>query len=165
MDNDHEPKEETDSVASLAETYRGHVRRSNRGHYSAAERAQKMHRLLGVSTALASAALGTSILATINDSPSTGWRIAAGLVALAAATLATLETTLRYSNQAAEHRNAGAAYGRLRRQFDLLLVDLEADSETAAGRKHLERLVEEIDSLGEAAPLIPPSADVESASG
>jgi hypothetical protein len=80
--------------------------------------------------------------------------IAAGLTALAASTLATLHPFFKYASAAANHRNEGAAYGALRRQFDAFMLLLPT-SDRAALLADLDRSRVEIDRLGRDTPLIP----------
>lgn len=133
-----------------------HVRRSNRGHYKAAERLVLWHRRLGVTTATCTAVVGTSIFATINALPDTGWRIGAGLLTIASAVLATLQTALDLDSRAAEHRAAGAGYGRLRRRFEMFLAAVPGDRLSGEA---LTSLIHEMDELALGAPLIPSGAD------
>lgn len=153
------PKEEAD-LLDLARRYGGHVRRSNRGHYTAAEHLSRWHQVLGIVTAVCAGVVGTSIFATIDGSPSPGWQIGAGLVTLASAVLATLQTTLNLDKRAAEHRSAGAAYGKLRRRFELLIaLGPDPDGAPPRLRPALEELTAEMDVLASSVPLVPPRAD------
>lgn len=106
--------DDVEDIRALAERYRLVVQGSNRGHYVGAERAEARGRTLGIASVALGAVVGTSIFATIQSSPSVDWRIIAGILVTGAAVLGALQTFLDYAKRAAEHRTAGAAYGRLR---------------------------------------------------
>jgi MFS family permease len=143
-------------VRSLAERYRLAVQESNRGHYVAAERVERRGSALGIASAGLGIVVATSIFATLQASPSSGWRIAAGILAAAAAVLAAMETFLGYGKRAAEHRSAGAAYGRLRREFDVFLLEFATAKDRRILLSNLEELRRRMDELGETSSLIPP---------
>lgn len=145
-----------EDIKALAERYRLVVQGSNRGHYVAAERADARGRILGIASVAVGAVVGTSIFATIQSSPSVDWRIAAGLLVTGAAVLSALQTFLDYAKRAAEYRTAGAAYGRLRREFDSFLLEIATSSNRVQLMEGLSVLRDHIDELGQQSPLIPP---------
>jgi hypothetical protein len=149
----------TDDVEDIrvqAKRYRRVVQQSNRGHYVAAERAEGRGRTLGVASVAVGAVVGTSIFATIQSSPSVDWRIAAGLLVTGAAVLSALQTFLDYAKRAAEYRAAGAAYGRLRREFDSFMLEIATSKDRVQLMGDLSVLRGHIDELGQQSPLIPP---------
>jgi uncharacterized membrane protein YeaQ/YmgE (transglycosylase-associated protein family) len=145
-----------EDIKALAERYRRVVQESNRGHYVAAERAEGRGRLLGIASVIVGAVVGTSIFATIQSSPSVNWRIAAGLLVTGATVLSALQTFLDYAKRAAEYRTAGAAYGRLRREFDGFLLEINSNEDRVKLMEDLSVLRGHIDELGQQSPLIPP---------
>jgi hypothetical protein len=147
-----------EDIRALAERYRQVVRHSNRGHYIAAQRADARNRIFGISSAALGAIVGTSIFATIQSSPSVDWRITAGILITGAAILGALQTFLDYAERAAEYRTAGAAYGRLRREFDMFLLKISTSADRAQLMEDLSALCRHIDELGQQSPLIPPSS-------
>jgi hypothetical protein len=147
--------DDVEDIRALAERYRLAVRRSNRGHYVAAERADARSRMLGISSAALGAVVGTSIFATVQSSPSVDWRITAGILVTGAALLGALQTFLDYAGRAAEHRTAGAAYGRLRREFDIFLLEISTSRDRAQLMGDLSVLCRHIDEFGQQSPLIP----------
>jgi hypothetical protein len=146
---------DTKDIKILAERYRLTVQGSNRGHYVAAERAEARGRILGIASAVIGVVVGTSIFATIQSAPSVDWRIFAGLLATGAAVLGAMHTFLDYDKRAAEYRTAGAAYGRLRREFDGFFLDLATSNDRAQLMASLSELRGRIDELGQQSPLIP----------
>ena len=146
---------EVEDIRALAERYRLVVQRSNRGHYVAAERAETRGRVLGIASVMLGAVVGTSIFATIQSSPSVDWRVAAGILVTGAAVLGAMHTFLDYAKRAAEHRTAGAAYGRLRREFDSFFLELATSEDRQQLIDSLSKLRHRIDDLGQESPLIP----------
>jgi hypothetical protein len=147
-----------EDIRILAERYRSVVKGSNRGHYTAAERAETRSRTLGIASAALGAIVGTSIFATIQSSPSLSWRITPGILVTGAAILGALQTFLDYAKRAAEYRTAGAAYGRLRREFDIFLLGISGSKDRVQLIENLSVLCRHIDELGQQSPLIPPSS-------
>jgi hypothetical protein len=147
-----------EDVEALATRYQLVVARSGRGHYIAAERMDRRGRGLGTVSAVLGAVVGTSIFATLGASPSTGWKVAAGLASTSAAVLVALATFLNYADRAAKHRVAGAAYGKLRREFDQFFLDIRDPPSRTEVLTQVSRLRSRIDELGEASPLIPKGA-------
>jgi hypothetical protein len=144
-----------EDIRALAERYRLLVQRSNWGHYDAAKRADGRSRILGTSSAALGAIVGTSIFATVQSSPSVDWRITAGILITGAALLGALQTFLDYAGRAAEYRTAGAAYGRLRREFDMFLLKVSTSRDRAQLMEDLSVLCRHIDEIGQQSPLIP----------
>jgi hypothetical protein len=147
--------DEVADIQELAEHYRLAVQGSNRGHYIAAERAETRGRVIGIASAVLGAAVGTSIFATIESAPTVNWRVLAGFLAIGAAVLGALHTFLDYSGRAAEYRLAGAAYGRLRRDFDGFFLELATSKDRPQLMAGLARLRQRMDELGQESPLIP----------
>jgi hypothetical protein len=148
--------DDVEDIRALTKRYRRVVQQSNRGHYVAAERAEGRGRILGIASVVVGAVVGTSIFATIQSSPSVDWRIAAGLLVTGAAVLSTLQTFLDYAKRAAEYRTAGAAYGRLRREFDSFMLEIATSNDRVQLMEDLSVLRGHIDELGQQSPLIPP---------
>jgi hypothetical protein len=146
---------EVEDIKALAARYRLVVQRSNRGHYIAAERAETRGRVLGIASAVLGAIVGTSIFVTIQSSPSVDWRVAAGILVTGAAVLGAMHTFLDYAKRASEYRTAGAAYGRLRREFDGFFLELASTRDRLQLMENLSQLRHRIDELGQESPLIP----------
>jgi hypothetical protein len=64
-----------------------------------------------------SALVGTSVFATLTEPAETWLQILTGMVSVAAAVLAALQTFLRSADTAAEHRTASRSFGALRRHI------------------------------------------------
>lgn len=82
--------------------------------------------------------VATSIFATLNSPPSLGWKVAAGLVSLLAAVVSALQTFFKFAERAEKQEAAGASYGALRRQIEIVELRYtdtqDADLEAALKR-------------------------------
>jgi hypothetical protein len=169
------PAADRASVASLGRTrqetaingqlarYRGDAHSSSRGHYKAADGLEAWHGRIGAPAALLSAIVATSIFATLSGDPTLGWKLATGLVSLAAAGLASLQLFFNYSEKSAQHRASGAAYAALRRELELLIIRAgdqagpqQSDRQELLGA--LDRMRLRFDELADSSPLIPDRA-------
>ncbi len=121
-------------------------------HWKAAKKYSLLARALGVSVVIVTAVIGTGIYATA-EGASNGWRIFAGFLALLAAVLAAAQTSLAYDVLAANHKEAAAKWGKLRRCAELL----SADPPHARDDLHaaIQLLLEEWDETVAASPSIP----------
>jgi hypothetical protein len=143
-------------VLEQANKYHARAHMLGRGHYEVADQAGRRHILLGVPTLILSAVVSTSIFASIDSSPAAGWKIAAGLVAGAAAVLAALQTFFGFSELGEKHRTAGAAYLALRMRienFELRAATPGADRDTLL--KDLDEFVSAFETLDEKSPGFP----------
>lgn len=75
-------------------------------------------------------------------------QILVGLMSVSATVLACLQTFLGFSERAEKHRMAGARYGALGRQLELMLAQ---DSDWTP----LEEIRKQLDSLAQESPNIP----------
>jgi hypothetical protein len=94
-------------------------------HLLAAAHYQRLHRLLGVPVTVLTAAVSTSIFATMGegDSKSEGVLLmAAGIISALTAILSGVNTFLNYAELAAKHQAAGNKYGKLRRRVDEIMA-------------------------------------------
>lgn len=144
-------------INSVATMYQLEVARVGRAHYIGAQRCERRGRLLGTTSAMLGAIVGTSIFASLGTSPSAAWKITVGLVSTIAAVLVALQTFLGYADRAAKHRGAGAAYGKLRRDFDQFFLDIGYSGDQQQALSELRRLRSRMGELGDASPLTPPS--------
>ena len=114
-------------------------------------RAAKNARLFGWATAVLSAIVGTSIFATIESNPATGWKVAVGLVSLTGAVLAATQSSLDFSGQEARYRAAAEAFGPLRRTLQRWALD-SANNPTDRDLKDFQ---EAWDSAEKDSPAVP----------
>jgi transcriptional regulator with GAF, ATPase, and Fis domain len=143
-------------IRERAEYHRVRARRKARAHYLAAKRNSRMHSMLGVPIVAISTVVGSTVFATLSKDPSTGWKIATGLLSLAAAVMAAIQTFFRHSELAEKHRSSAASYASLRRNFDVFQLRLAG--EAADREQHLDALktiIENLDQLERESPDIP----------
>jgi len=98
------------------------VRVTQLAHYNSAEHFGKRKYALGVPAVILSALVGTTVFATLQKQPELWLQIIVGLASVAAALLTSLQTFLGYSERAEKHRIAGAKYGALGRELEILRV-------------------------------------------
>jgi len=110
----------------LLEEWRRRIERLQLAHYASARRYEHFHLWLGIPTIILSTIVGTSVFASLSqDSQQANhlWmQIAIGLLSVVAATLAALQTFLRYPELAEKHRLAGARFISLKREIELLML-------------------------------------------
>jgi hypothetical protein len=119
-------------------------------HYVAADHYRKATYLLGVPVIVLSAAVGTSVFASLQQQPTLWVQVSIGLASVVAAVLASLQTFLRYGERSELHRLAGAKYGAVGREIEHFLSrsDILADDQISELRKR-------IDALGLDSPNVP----------
>ena len=96
------------------------VRVTQIAHYISADHFGKRKFSLGVPAVILSAFVGTAVFATLQKQPDLWLQITIGLASVAAAVLASLQIFLGYSERADKHRVAGAKYGALGRELEVL---------------------------------------------
>lgn len=117
------------------------------GHYLAALHFTRRHWLLGGSTILLTALVGTSVFASLNRQADL--LVLTGALSVMATLLAALQTFLSYGERADKHRVAGARYGVVGRALELMLASAQFD---APG---LVKIKERLDALAQECPHIP----------
>jgi hypothetical protein len=99
------------------------VRVAHKAHIKAAARADRLNKALGIPATVLSAVVGTAVFVSLEKEVGgpTG-KILIGLLSVAAAVLASLQTHLHYSENAELHRKAAGRYGVIRRELEALLA-------------------------------------------
>lgn len=111
-----------------------------------------VHRGLTSTAAVTSAIAGTSLLTSATGA----WRIAAGILALVAAALSTLDTTLRAGQLAEEHKRGFDGFTHMRTrwvQFEYVTLGLGHSEQQLA--EEFQRIITERDQLSERVPAPP----------
>jgi len=111
---------ESSDPKELIVTWHYRVCRIQFAHYDAATHFERLNLLLGVPVIVLSAAVGTTIFATLTRSPSPRTQIYVGLLSVTAAVLASLQTFLRFSERAEKHRACGAKYAGLKTELEMI---------------------------------------------
>ncbi|GKT11769.1 MAG: hypothetical protein ISEC1_P0739 [Thiomicrorhabdus sp.] len=98
--------------------------------------------------------VGTAVFSSWESSTNNEWlRVLFGMLSMLAATTAALQTFMNFSDRSVEHKSAGASYGALRRELELLkTVPPETEKEIY---KALENIKTKMDELADKAPGIP----------
>lgn len=107
---------------SLLQSWRHELSILMRAHYSRSIIIRRMNYILGVPVIFISMAVASYIFFTINHNPSFWVKMIAGMLLLLSAILTSLQTFLKYSEQAENHRNASARYQSLHNAVDQRLA-------------------------------------------
>ena len=134
----------------LGDWYR-RIRYAQFAHYESAKLFDRINYWLGIPVVVLSTLVGTSVFANIGRLADPRLQILIGLVSVAAATLASLQTFFRFAEKAEKHRTAAAKYGALRREVEETLA-----LQTHTAPETIVALRQRIDRLAEEAPQIPP---------
>jgi hypothetical protein len=143
------------------------VRENQYVHYETGAHFSRLSYWLGVPAMILSAAVGTTVFASLAKTEMTApdasalflglsaneWRIVIGLVSAFSAVLTSLQTFLRYPERAASHRRTGADYGALRRALEAILAFPPADPDDLNHK--LELIRARMDRLATEAPEVP----------
>jgi len=112
--------------------------------------------MLGAPVTVATSVVATSIFATLGQEKSNIVIMAVtGSLSIAAAVLSGLQTFLRYSDQASEHRRTGVSYESVRRALDLFALEFRLSTDRAAALKALGDVAAKLDAIAEAEPTVP----------
>ncbi|MCI0560711.1 MAG: SLATT domain-containing protein [Nitrososphaera sp.] len=131
----------------LAHAWYGRVVWVQHGHYVAALHFNRRHWFIGTFTVVLAAAVGTSVFATL--AKQADLLVLTGALSVVATLASALQTFLSYGERADKHRVAGARYGVVGRELELLLARSEFNSEALA------KVKERLDALAQECPHIP----------
>lgn len=130
------------------------ARESQMAHYEMASLLAHRSQWLGVPVILITAAVGTSVFASIAaQAVSVGAKVTVGILSVMAAVLSSLQTFFKYSERAERHRAFAARFGAVRREFEVLFAEDCVTQE----RHYINVLREKLDRLAEEAPNVPAS--------
>lgn len=121
----------------------------------ATDRATMLDRCIGVPASLFAAVVATGVFATISANPAIGWRILAGIVSLAAAVLAALQTFLRLAERSEQYRETARSYGAYRRSLEQALLFIPSDRTSAYNL--VNELRSALAEIAQGKPNVPPS--------
>jgi hypothetical protein len=145
-----DPPEQTmdDDLLTRVRDYRQLAIHKDNAHYEMALKLRKRHTVLGVPVIVTTAIVSTAIFTTLESEPDIGWRVLTGLVSVAAAVLAGLQTFFNFAEQAQRHQASAVGYSRLRRrleQFELRLM--ATDPQRSKTLDEFASLSDELDQL------------------
>lgn len=118
-----------DSVTALLTQWRQNLLIVRDTQYTTSQQLSWFNYIFGIPVVALSAILGTSILATIQESVDTNLKFAAGLIGMLIAALAGIQTLLRFEERAEKHRKIGARCAALIREIDETLAYSEDDKD------------------------------------
>lgn len=127
--------------------------RHRAAHYRAAQRYRMYNYFLGIPVIALTSIVGTSVFATLAKSQEGRIQLAVGMLSVAAAVLASLQTFLKLPERSELHRVAGARYAALARDIQVLKA-IPADQRENP-KQALEDLKSKLDSVGIESPDIP----------
>lgn len=127
------------------------IRESQRTHYECGSRLSRLHLLLGIPTIILTVVVATAVFASLgNETVSGRMKIVIGLLSVAAAVLASLQTFLGLAQRADQHKSAGTRYGALARALEILKTFPPPDP--AELKRIVTDIQREMDRLAESAP-------------
>ncbi len=140
-------------TVELVRHWRFRAHRVQLAHYGAARSFGALNLGLGIPAIVLSTFVGTSVFATSQHTTSLWIQIAVGLLSVAAAVFASLQTFLKYAETAEKHRVAGARFAHLKHEIELLSAMPPSDEK----RLHdaLAQIEKRWDRLRRDSPSIP----------
>jgi len=139
-------------LVDLAKNWLPRVRASQRMHYRCSNHFTLLNRLLGIPATVLSALVGASVFASITKQASPDMKLLAGFASLFTTILVALQTHLGYSDRAERHRQAGAGYGSIKRDIEVLAATTLTPSEF---EPRLLEVKKQIDGLEKSVPEVP----------
>jgi hypothetical protein len=134
------------TTEALLEDWHFRATRAQVGHQLQAEKTRWFHLGLGVPVVIFTTMVGTGAFAAINDTTTNSWKIAAGVVSILAAVLASVQTFLAFGERSDRHRVAATRYAGTRRSIELALTNHDASA--------VPLIKGEMDRIGGASPQI-----------
>lgn len=122
------------------------------GHYAMADRLTRSNLRLGIPVVILSTVIGTSVFATLEQQVSLPLRIAVGILSVATAAIASLQTFLRLGERSEKHRVAAALYSALRRDIEAALATPRKERPDADPM--FERIKLQLKTYGKESPAI-----------
>ena len=147
----------------LLKAWREELGTMMRTHYALSAKIRLLNYILGVPSIVIAIMVAVYLFFTINQNVEIWVKALFGLLTLLMAILASLQTFLKYSEQAENHRNASARYQALYNAIDQLLAIPPKDE--AALSDWCDKLRERWDELNLEAPSIAVKFKAESRTG
>ena len=139
--------DQKDKSVELLKKWQLAIRICHKAHIRSAAFMNRKNRALGISVVILSTIVGTSVFATLDSSPEVWVKILVGILSVAAAVFAGLQTFLNYSEKEEMHKQASQKYGSLRRELEELLVFPNGDKNSSKDYlKNIRATWDKIDS-------------------
>ena len=141
-------------VETLAEWQLG-LRIFHRAHSRAATSYERGNIALGLPTVILTAIAGTTVFTTMTSGTEDWVKVLTGVMSMAAAVLAALQTFLRYSELSERHRAAAQSYGVLRREIEEVLAQVNSTPPQPVPPDFMKSFRERWDAVDSASPNLP----------
>lgn len=136
---------------------------ASRLHYRRAARYERMNIAFGVPVIVLTTLVGTSLFATIQQAGAFGLRIAAGIVSVLAAILASVHRYLRVAEYAEGHRVAANRWAAIKREIEKTRSLHPTYPDVRGDPIHyLDKLSREFDRVAGESPPLGPQYDLQS---
>jgi len=146
---------EPDNPNELLRGWLLHAHKGRDRHDLAARRCDQQRYLLGIPATVISAIVGTTVFATLQESPgSTTMQFLIGSLAIITAILASLQSFLNLGARAERHRIAGVKYKAVIRHLEQLGIGTISRMKLDAPL--LNDVRQSLDALEEEMPVVPP---------
>jgi hypothetical protein len=117
-----------ESKRQLLELWLRRLREIQASQYDTAKSLSIMNLMLGIPVVILTTFVGTSVFASLQKEISISFKIIVGVISVTAAVLASLQTFLRFSERAENHRVAGSKAGILRREIEQILTSTDLEN-------------------------------------
>ena len=144
-----------DDSAALLKDWRQRTAAASEAHYKLASGLRGKNLMLGIPVVIFTSIVGTSVFGTLaapNAVIHPAFKIAVGLISVAAAILAALQTFLRFGERAEKHVVAADWYAAVRRDIDQLLA--LSPKERGTPKSCFDRLRKQMSKVGQHSPEI-----------
>lgn len=142
-----------DKKRELLENWHRGLRILHKGNFAAATLYHRSHRLMGILVIIFTSIAGSSIFSTAGKVDQEVLQITAGVFALCATVLASLQTFLGYSEFSEKHKEAAIKYGDLRMEVQTLLAkDLNAMADIDDTIENIRKRWSETDKISPTLP-------------
>jgi hypothetical protein len=146
----------TPQVEALAKDWFRRCRESQMVHYEYGSVLERRHFFFGMPAIVLSTIVGTAIFSSWESGAGNEMaKILFGLLSMLSASISALQTFLSLADRAAKHKAAGAKYGAIRRDLELLKSVPPKSEEEVSNR--LDSIKNQMDELASNAPGIPSS--------
>jgi len=139
--------------ANGVELLRGWLLHAHKGrdrHDDAARRYDARWTAMGVPTIVLSAAVGTSVFASVGRAAAVWAQVLVGLLSVTAAVLSALQTFFDYPGRAERHRLAATKYKAVVREIEEIRA-----AQSVPDHEYLDGLRQRLDALEQEMPVVP----------
>ena len=149
----HVKLEEPSDAITLLKSWRHRARQNQKAHYAMAQRADRFAFWFGTAAAIMSGVVGIIIIFAARTTPSSAILLTIATLSIVSSVITTIATSAKWSDKAAQHHAAGAAYGVLHRRVEQALALPPPSGERSSELADALRV--EFDLLPMKAPPIP----------